>query len=274
MSRGAGETTILSNRIITLTTDFGLKDPYVAEMKAAILQICPEAVLVDITHEIEKFNVQMGAFILSCVVGYFPEGTIHVAVIDPSVGTKRRPIVIETQRSFLVGPDNGVLILASEREGIRNYREIVNRRLTLPKISTTFHGRDIFAPVAAHLAKGTKTTEIGPEINKVARPLFTKVTDRNSAVNGEVLHIDDFGNIITNITEVHISRPDYSDWLEIKLAGRKLKLRLCKTYGGAQKNELLALIGSHGYLEIAVNQGSAVGKLGAKQRDRVSVSPV
>lgn len=264
----------MHNRIITLTTDFGLKDPYVAEMKAVIFQICPKAILVDITHELEKFNVRMGAFILSCAAGYFPNGTIHVAVVDPSVGTKRRPIMIETERGLFIGPDNGVLLLAAEKEGVRNYREITNRSLMLPEIANTFHGRDIFAPIAAHLASGIETEEIGPKIDKIVRPLFAKVTNRKAGVNGEVLHVDSFGNIITNIMEVHISQIGQGNWLKTKLARREVKLRLRKTYGEASRNELLALIGSHGYLEIAVNQGSAVEKFHAKRGDKISVSSI
>jgi S-adenosylmethionine hydrolase len=262
----------VSSKIITLTTDFGLKDPYVAEMKAAILQICPEAILVDITHEIEKFNVRMGAFILSCAAGYFPKGTVHVAVVDPFVGTRRRPIMLETRRGFFVGPDNGVLLLAAERDGIENCREIANKSLMLPEISNTFNGRDIFAPVAAYLANGMEAKEIGPELSKIVKPVFTKVTKEESGVSGEILHLDNFGNIITNITRAHISQLDYNDWLEIRLARRKLKFKLRKTYGEVQRNEFLALIGSHGYLEIAVNQGSAAKKLMAKQGDKIFVS--
>jgi S-adenosylmethionine hydrolase len=186
-------------RIITLTTDFGLKDPYAAEMKAAILSLCPNAAIVDITHQIEKFNTRIGVYVLASAAPYFPEGTIHVAVVDPGVGTRRRPILIQTQRGFFVGPDNGLLISAAEHQGIKRIHEITNPRLMLPKVSSTFHGRDVFAPAAAHLANGVHPTEFGREIREIARPEFTKVTRRKDMLIGEVLHVDNFGNIITNI---------------------------------------------------------------------------
>jgi len=139
--------------IVTLLTDFGLKDPYVAEMKAVILSICPEAWIVDVSHMVKKFDVRMGAFILAQAAPYFPAGTVHVAVVDPGVGTERRPIIVEAKRSFYVGPDNGVLMLSAKREGILHIYEIKNRKYMLQKISRTFHGRDVFSPVAAHLAR-------------------------------------------------------------------------------------------------------------------------
>jgi len=274
-SRGArGITDTVSNRIITLTTDFGLKDPYVAEMKAAILGICPKATLVDITHEIEKFNIRMGAFVISCAAPYFPKGTIHVVVVDPSVGTRRRPILIETKQGFFVGPDNGVLILAAERAEIENLREITNKHFMLPEVSKTFQGRDVFAPVAAHLAKGIETKEIGPHLSEVVRPFFTIVRSRKGVLIGEVLHLDGFGNIITNITAAQMAQFGSCSQLEIELGHRKLKFRFSKTYGEAERNEVLTLIGSHGYLEVAVNQGSAVEKFKAKQGDKITISPI
>jgi S-adenosylmethionine hydrolase len=264
----------VSDRIITLTTDFGLKDPYVAEMKAAMLGICPAATLVDITHEIEKFNIRMGAFVLSCAANYFPKGTIHVVVVDPSVGTRRNPILIETERGFFIGPDNGVLLLAAERDGIENFREITNRRFMLPEVSNTFHGRDVFAPVAAHLANGVEIKEIGPELSKIVRPLFARVKSKKGVLTGEILHLDDFGNIITNITAAQIDHLGSRDQLEIELGRRILKLRLRKTYGEAERNEALALIGSHGYFEIAVNQGRGVEEFKVKAGDKIAVSPI
>lgn len=150
-------------RIVTLTSDFGLKDPYAAEMKAAILSICPSAVTVDVTHLVDKFNVRAGAFMLASAAPYFPAGTIHVAVVDPGVGTQRRPIMIETEHSFFVGPDNGLLILAAEAQGIKRMWHIESRRFMLPHVSSTFHGRDIFAPAAAYLANGDAQRSLVPK---------------------------------------------------------------------------------------------------------------
>ena len=190
--------------MITLTSDFGLKDPYVAEMKGVILTINPKATLIDITHEVEKFDVRMAAFILASAAPYFPQGTVHLAVVDPGVGTQRRAIIIQTKKSFFVGPDNGILILAAQNQGIEHVYQITNPTFMLPKISSTFHGRDIFAPAAAHLDKGVPPKEFGPEIKDLTKPEFASVKQTNGSLIGEVIHIDGFGNIITNITEKDI----------------------------------------------------------------------
>lgn len=262
----------MPTKIITLTTDFGLKDPYVAEMKAAILGICPNTVIVDITHEIAKFNIRMGAYVLASAVPYFPKGTIHVAVVDPGVGTRRRSMLIQTQQGFFIGPDNGLLILAAEKQGIKSIYEITNRRLMLPRVSSTFHGRDIFAPTAAHIANGVHPTEFGPEIRDVVKPEFAKVTLRTDVLIGEVLHVDNFGNIITNISEKEMARIRTQDVVNIELPTQKLKLKFCKTYGEAEPRELLALIGSHNYLEIALNQGNAAENFKIKPGDKIKLS--
>jgi S-adenosylmethionine hydrolase len=259
--------------IVTLTTDFGLKDPYAAEMKAAILSISPTAVIVDITHEIAKFNTRMGTYVLASAVPYFPQGTVHVAVVDPGVGTPRRPIAIQTKQGFFVGPDNGLLVLAAEKQGITSIHELANPRFMLPKVSYTFHGRDIFAPAAAHLLNGVKPAEFGPEIQEVAKPEFAKVTRKNHTLFGEVLHVDGFGNIITNINEKEVTRSQVKSAVSAELAGSKLKLKFCKAYGEAEPQEPLALIGSHGFLEISLNQGSAAEKFNTQAGDKVAISP-
>ena len=259
--------------MITLTTDFGLKDSYVVEMKAVILSICPNAVIIDITHEIAKFNIRMGAYVLASAVPYFPAGSIHVAVVDPGVGTRRRPIVIQTKQSFFVGPDNGLLVLAADKQGIICIHELANPRLMLPKISHTFHGRDVFAPAAAHLMSGVKPEEFGPEIREAAKPDFAKVTRRNDVLVGEVLHVDGFGNIITNINEKEVRQSREKGELSVELAGCKLKLKLCKAYGETKPHEPLALIGSHSFLEISINQGNAAKRFKAKPGDIVTILP-
>jgi S-adenosylmethionine hydrolase len=260
-------------KIITLTTDFGLRDPYAAEMKAAILGICPNVAIVDITHEIEKFNIRMGAYVLASAVPHFPKGAIHVAVVDPGVGTRRRPILIQTQQGFFVGPDNGLLILAAEHQGISRIHEITNPQFMLPRVSSTFHGRDVFAPAAAHLANGVHPTEFGPEIRDAVKPEFTKVTRRKDVLVGEVLHVDNFGNIITNIGEKEIARIHMKDVVNVELPNQKLKLKLCKAYGEAKPQEPLALMGSHNYLEIAINQGNAAAEFATKSGDKIKLSP-
>ncbi len=260
--------------MITLTTDFGLKDPYVAEMKAIIFDLCPNAVIVDITHEIAKFNIRMGAYMLATAVPYFPEGSIHVGVVDPGVGTLRRPIVIQTRQGFFIGPDNGLLVLAAEKQGITRIHELTNPRFMLPKVSHTFHGRDVFAPVAAHLMNGVQPQEFGPEILKVVQPEFAKVTKRNGLLIGEVLHVDGFGNVITNINEKEVAQGHVKGEVNVELAGCKLKLKLRRAYGEAEPREPLALIGSHGFLEISINQGNAAKRFKTKAGDRVTISRV
>jgi S-adenosylmethionine hydrolase len=259
-------------KIVTLTTDFGLKDPYVAEMKAAILCICPSAVIVDVTHEVEKFDVRMGAYVLSSAVPYFPMGTVHVAVVDPGVGTQRRSILIQTRQGFFVGPDNGLLVMAAEKQGIMAVHEIANPKLMLPQVSNTFHGRDIFAPAAAHLTNGVRPSEFGPEIRDFVKPPFAKVTRSKGVLIGEVLHVDNFGNIITNIAGKEMANFPSKATINVKLPRSKLKLELHKTYGETKLGEILALTGSHDYFEIAVNQGNAAEKLKAKPGDKIKIS--
>lgn len=241
-------------------------------MKAAILSLSPDTTIIDVTHEIPHFNIRMGAYVLASAAPYFPEGTIHVAVVDPSVGTRRRPILVQTQHSFFIGPDNGLLILAAERQGTRSIREITNKRLMLPQVSSTFHGRDVFAPASAHLANGVAAAEFGPEIRDAVKPDFAKVTRREGVLLGEVLHVDNFGNIITNISTKDVARIRVSGVFNVKLSAQELTLKFCKTYGEAKPQEPLALIGSHGYLEISLNQGSFAEKFKAKPGDKIQFS--
>ena len=241
-------------------------------MKAAILSICPTAIMVDVTHEIEKFNVRAGAFVLASASTYFPKGTIHVAVVDPGVGTERRCILVETGQGFFVGPDNGLLRLAAEKQGVKSIHEVSNSKFMLPRVSSTFHGRDIFAPAAAHLANGTSLSDFGPEIHDWVKPGFAKVTFSKGVLAGEVLHVDGFGNIITNVSEQEMPRLGAKDWIYLELPNSKLKLRFGKTYAEAKPKEALILIGSHGYLEIAVNQGNAAETFQIKAGDKVKLS--
>jgi S-adenosylmethionine hydrolase len=263
--------TVMPGKIITLTTDFGLKDPYAAEMKAAILSICPNAVIVDITHEVAKFNTRMGAYVLASAAPYFPKNSVHVAVVDPGVGTQRRPIVIQTSKGFFVGPDNGLLVLAAEKQGIMRVHELTNPRFMLPEVSNTFHGRDIFAPAASHLLNGVKPAEFGPEIREAVKPEFANVTRRNGMLVGEVLHVDGFGNIITNINEKEVAQSHVKGAVSVELTSYKLKLKLGKAYGEAEPRKPLALIGSHNFLEIALNQGNAAEKFKTKPGDKIKL---
>ena len=260
--------------IITLLSDFGLKDPYVAEMKAVILSIHPQARIVDITHGIEKFNTRMGAFVLASATPYFPAGTIHVTVVDPGVGTKRRPIIVETKRSYYVGPDNGLLMLAAQKEGVDHVYHVNNPQYMLPRVSRTFHGRDIFAPAAAHLARGNSPSEFGPEIHDYALPEFAKPHVGKGELLGEVLHIDDFGNVVSNISEEDLEKTGIREGgsLRVKLDDKTLTLKLCSAYGEVPAKTPLAIIGSSDFLEISINQGSASRMFKAKIGDSLRVS--
>lgn len=255
--------------VITLTTDFGTKDPYVAEMKAVILNISPNATIVDITHQIDKFNIKMGAYTLASATPFFPKGAIHIAVIDPRVGTQRPALCIQTKNAYYLGPDNGVLALAAKTQGIEHVYEITNPKLMMPKISNTFHARDIFSPAAAHLANGTPPTELGPQTKKIATPKFTKVTENKNTLAGEVIHIDDFGNVITNIEKKHLQTIKLGKTVRIKIKNTSLKAKFSKTYSEGKAKELLALIGSHNFLEISINQSNAAKTLKIKDGDRV-----
>ena len=260
--------------VVTLLSDFGVKDPYVAEMKAVISTISPEARMIDISHSIEKFNIRMGAFVLASASPYFPKGTVHVGVVDPGVGTKRCALLVETERAFYIGPDNGLLMLAAQSDKIRHVYVITNTRLMRPHVSLTFHGRDVFAPAAAHLVNGTALTDFGTEIKDYVIPTFAAPVLKGRELTGEVLHIDDFGNIITNVASKDLRKIEAKQekFLTVRQKNKMLRIRFCKVYGEVAVRDILALIGSHDFLEIAVNQGNASKKLKTKVGDVLTVS--
>ena len=259
--------------IITMLSDFGLRDAYVAEMKAVILSIIPDVHIVDISHEIEKFDIRMGAFILASATPYFPKGTVHVAVVDPGVGTKRRPIIVQTKRSFYVGPDNGLLLLSALKEEVSRVYHIENPEYMRPKISTTFHGRDIFAPTAAHLAIGCPPFKFGPEIQDYVVPQFAKPYMKKSELIGEVMYIDDFGNVVTNISSKDLEELEITigDLLHVRIGRKRFGLRFCSAYGEVPARTPLAIVGSHDFLEISFNQGDASKTLNLKIGDSFKV---
>jgi len=264
----------VTSRIITLLSDFGLRDPYVAEMKAVVTAISADARIIDISHLIEKFNIRMGAFVLASAASYFPEGTIHVAVVDPGVGTKRRPLLLETRNALFIGPDNGLLIPAAQRDGIQHAYAITNSKLMLPKVSFTFHGRDVFAPAAAHLVNGTLPANFGDEISDYVVPSFARLELKAGQLRGEVLHIDEFGNIISNITSTDLERAGVRtrSTLFLRLHNKAHRTLFVETYGDVSAKSALALVGSHGFLEFAINQGNASRVLKAKAADPVTVT--
>ncbi len=253
--------------IITLTTDFG-ESEYVGAMKGVILSIAPEARVVDITHRIRSFDVRHAAYVVKSVCPYFPRGSIHVVVVDPGVGTARRGVAIETKDYYYIGPDNGIFTFVSD------IKRVVE--LKLEAKSKTFHGRDVFAPVAARLAKGEDIGSFGEEIADIVRLPIQEASLRGEVIEGEVLCIDVFGNVITNIPQSMLAKANinYGDRICVKLEDRKLEMFFLESYGFARKGELLALVGSEGYLEIAVNQGSASRRLGLKGGEKVKICAV
>ncbi|MBS7655285.1 S-adenosyl-l-methionine hydroxide adenosyltransferase family protein [Candidatus Bathyarchaeota archaeon] len=259
--------------VIALLTDFGLKDPYVSEMKGVILSINENAKIIDITHEIEKYNVRLGAFILASTAKFFPKNTIYVAVVDPGVGGERKALLIDAKGDFFIGPDNGLLILAAKEKGITNVYHLSKTKYFRKEISSTFHGRDIFAPVAAYLSLGVSPEKFGELIVDYEKPSFIEAEIKKGKILSEIIYIDSFGNIITNVSSTHLKKINLSlgDWINLKVKNRKYKIKFSKSYSSVKKNELLALIGSHGFLELAVNLGDAAKKLKVKEGDKVAL---
>ncbi|MFH0847960.1 MAG: SAM-dependent chlorinase/fluorinase [archaeon] len=257
--------------IVTMLSDFGLVDSYVAEMKAAILSVDPEVMLVDISHEIRKFDIGMGAFVLASASKSFPEGTVHLAIVDPGVGSERRPIIVKSRRACYVGPDNGLLILAATHDGLESVYQIETGKLPQGTTSPTFHGRDIFAPVAGLLAKGTNPSELGHEISDYLKSNF-KAERAGTSLTSEIIHIDDFGNVVIGISAAEMEKEKIGELLKIKIGqSRSLTIRLVRTYSDLGKGSLVALIGSHGFLEIARNGGNAAKALHVHVGDLISI---
>jgi S-adenosylmethionine hydrolase len=213
----------------------------------------------------------MGAYILASAAPYFPKNTIHVLVIDPGVGTKRKPLLIQGKTHYYIGPDNGSLALAVNNDGPKNIYEIKNWNFTLTKISNTFHGRDVFASVAAHLSKGVPPKKFGEKIYDFLKPNFSKIKKKQNETIGEIIHIDDFGNIITNFSEKEYQLLNYKKSLKIKLKDKLLNLKLEKNYCSVKREKPLVLIGGHNFLEIAINQGNAAKIYKIKVGDKVTI---
>jgi len=259
------EGTLAHRPIITLTTDFGSNDHFVGAMKGVILDIVPEAQIVDICHSVQAFDVLDGALTISQAYSYFPTRTVHVVVIDPGVGTARRPIVASSDKYHFVAPDNGVLSLVYAREARMHVRHITSEHYFLQPVSNTFHARDIFSPVAAYLAKEVDALKFGDEIEDFVR--FSapkpKAVDENR-LRGVVLKVDRFGNLITNIT------PQDAPML-FRAAGKTFKIvvgnreitEIHSAYAEGAPGEVFGVLGSMGFLEIAANRGAATQLTGA-----------
>ena len=288
--------------LVTITTDFGLADGYVGAMKGVILSIAPEVRLVDISHEVAPQDVRCAAYLLYTAYRFFPPGTVHLVVVDPGVGSSRRPVALRTRSGCFVGPDNGVFSYVVAREPIEALVQLSDPRYRLPQVSPTFHGRDVFAPAAAHLAAGVPMAELGPPVpNPVTfQPPHLEVT--RDAVAGEVMHADRFGNVITSIGRLLWSGDELSfgppAWVAedgrggvktveqrvgrdravrfkaaeatVRVAGERL-VGIWRTYAEGTPGEPLAIVGSDGHLEIAVREGSATQSLRLRPGDRVVV---
>ena len=268
-SRNAGS-------IITLISDFGVDDEYVGVMKGIILSINPAAIIVDITHHIEPQDLIQAAYIIKHSFKYFPEGTVHVVVVDPGVGSDRAIIALEITGHIFLAPDNGVLTFLMDKANIGSIVRVEESRYFLKSVSRTFHGRDIFAPVAAYLSKGIGIKVLGAPIDKVdLERLSVKYAGISSSgeLVGSVVFIDRFGNLITNIDEKSLDKFCKfckKETLEFRI-GKKKIIGLSKTYENVLPQSPLAIIGSRGYLEIAVNCGNARRDFMADRGDTVTV---
>jgi len=273
--------------LITLLTDFGQADWFVASMKGVILSIAPAATIVDITHEVPAHNILAGAYLLRAVSPYFPPNTVHLAVVDPGVGTDRRTVVVETKNGIFVGPDNGLLSLAAAQAEIQSVFWARDRKLFLSPVSSTFHGRDVFAPLAARLAVGLPPAKCGPRIANLIKLIEPTVRRVSGGVKGVVVWVDRFGNLITNLREsviervitgrvTHAARPRRLGrgfrQLQLLVTIGKFEIHgLSSTYGRGRDGELIALINSAGLLEIAARRSSAAAITQAGSGSSVTV---
>jgi hypothetical protein len=252
-------------RVLTFTTDFGLDDPFVGIMHGVVLNIQPDTRIVDICHAVHSYDISDAAWTIAQAYRFFPPRSIHVVVVDPGVGSSRRPIIVETDDYIFVAPDNGVLSLIEVREPKFVVRHVTAERYFLQPVSNTFHGRDIFAAVGAWLSKGVAPAEFGAEISDYVRnPLPQVERVGEGSLRGVVLRADKFGNLITNIGELDAPELFGSrvPAVNILIAGQTIS-RVCQSYSQGGEDEIFAIAGSSGYLEIAANQGSAAEKLGS-----------
>lgn len=261
-------------RIITLTTDFGTRDPYVGVMKGVILGITPEVTIVDITHQVPPQDVWEGAYVIASAIPYFPKNSIHVVVVDPGVGTERRALAVHTESGYYVAPDNGVLSPIFTHEKVLEIVHLTNRTYWLARVSHTFHGRDVFAPVAAYIARGVPLSALGTpvQLDDVVRLEWPapQVTD-DGAVRGIVVHVDHFGNIVTNIPASLLDGPP--DAWEFEVGGHRIR-GLKQAYAEVAIGTPLALIGSNDTLEFSIRQGNAAQTWGVRVGDSVEARRV
>lgn len=257
-------------KFVTLTTDFGLNDSYVGQVKGVILKINPNINLIDITHQIPAWDILRGAFVLNSFYKYFPKGTIHLVVVDPTVGGKKKDLLIQTKDYFFVGTDNGVFSFIYESEGIKEILEIKNDKFFLNKESSTFHARDIFGPVVAYLSWGVEISQFGPKAKDCIKLNLPLPEIKKDSIKGEIIYIDRFGNLISNISKEHLNGFEKREF-SITIGNRKIE-KLSRSYFDAKSKQLLALINSSNFLEISARENRADIVLGAKIGDKLRIN--
>jgi hypothetical protein len=263
----------VANPIITLTTDYGTNDHLAGTLKGVILKVVPDATVVDITHQVNPFDLLDGALAIGSSYSYFPARTIHVVVVDPGVGTDRRPLLVSAGNQYFVAPDNGVLSVIYERETDVVVRHANVEHYYLQPLSKTFHGRDIFAPVAGWLAKGAQIGSMGDEISDYKRFAMPRPKASNGHVKGVVMRVDSFGNLLTNFRVEDLpSAALTSGKINIQV-GKHPVTRVVETFALGNKAEPVAFVGSSGYLEIAVNKGNAAQALALGRGAPVVLTP-
>ena len=248
--------------LIALFTDFGARDAYVAQLKGVILSINAALTVIDLNHEVAAFDVRQAAYLLEASSRYLPVGSIVVTVVDPGVGTARRPVLCATQSDrWFVGPDNGVFTHVLAGQGLREAYELTEIAYFLPRVSSTFHGRDVFGPVAAHLASGVPAADFGPRVETLLMfPVRPPCAEGRTAM-GDIVHIDHYGNIVTNVPPDLLPGLQVGQNLSFTIAGCRRTAPFCATYGVQPKGSLVALVSSNDTLEVALTQGNAAAQI-------------
>lgn len=259
----------MSSSIITLTSDFGLQDHYVGVMKAVILGISPKSRLIDVSHEIPAQDIMAGAWVVRNSAMLFPPGTVHLVVVDPGVGTDRRPVALKIEDQYFVGPDNGIFSLIADEYSYEAV-QLTNKTYWRKQVSNTFHGRDIFAPVAAHLATGAPFTDLGEPLKELVTYRWAVPISDKDGIQGWVVHIDRYGNLISNISKELVLEAGEPEQLKVYVGNTILK-GLVPTFASVADGEPAAYIGSSGMLEIGINKGNAREMLGVEKGAQLSI---
>ncbi len=260
------------SRVVGILTDFGTRSQYISEMKALLICEIPDIRIVDISHQVHRHAVEEGAFLLYAASRWFPEGSILIGVVDPGVGTARAGLIVSTRRNYYVGPDNGLLFPSIQADG--ESEAFVIDEAKLPKISNVFHGRDVFSRAAIHMLRGRAIEEIAHGVQSIVPLELFKTSIRPDSVNGKVLFIDDFGNLVTNIKSApFLDSLPFGSLVKLKLDGRDFgTVVYSDVYGRVPEGTLMLLKGSELFYEIAINRGSAADRTGAKVTSEIQIA--